>query len=71
MFYQIAFSPQVKRSEIINNKHGIYKLPHNLPNDVKGKLGYMKKISRFHTIIAQCPVLPPKCEFCQSQQKTL
>ena len=26
--YQILFSPQVKRSVIISNKHGIYQLPH-------------------------------------------
>ena len=31
MFYQILFSPQVKRSAIISNKHGIYELP----NDVR------------------------------------
>ena len=32
---QIFFSPQVKRSVIISNKHGIYKLPHELPNDLR------------------------------------
>ena len=35
MFYQISFSPQVKRSAIISNKHAIYVLPHKLPNDLK------------------------------------
>ena len=34
IFYQIFFSPQVKRSVIISNKHGIYELPHELPNDL-------------------------------------
>ena len=34
MFCQIFLSPQVKRSAIISNKHGIYELPHELPNDV-------------------------------------
>ena len=29
------FSPQVKRSTIISYKHGIYKVPHELPNDLK------------------------------------
>ena len=24
MFYEISYSPQIKRSEIISNKHGIY-----------------------------------------------
>ena len=36
--YQIFFSPQVKRSVIISNKHGIYKLPHELPNDLRPKI---------------------------------
>ena len=31
MFYQIFFSPQVKRSVIIINKYGIYELPYELP----------------------------------------
>ena len=30
MFYQIIRAAQVKRSAIINNEHGIYKLSHNL-----------------------------------------
>ena len=32
MFYQIKFLSQVKRCAIITYKHGIYKLPHELPN---------------------------------------
>ena len=35
MFDQIFFSPQVKRSVIISNRHGIYELPKELPNDLK------------------------------------
>ena len=35
MFYQIFFSPQVKRCAIITYKRGIYDLPHELPNDLK------------------------------------
>ena len=35
MFYQIFFSPQVKRSTIISNKHGINELLHDLPNDFR------------------------------------
>ena len=31
MFY---LSPQVKGSAIISNKHGIYELSHELPNDL-------------------------------------
>ena len=37
MFYQIFLSPQVKRIVIISNKHGIYELPDELPNDLRLK----------------------------------
>ena len=33
--YQNLFSPQGKRSVIISYKHGVYELPHELPNDLK------------------------------------
>ena len=32
MFSQIFLSPQGKRKTIITYKHGIYELPHELPN---------------------------------------
>ena len=35
IFHQISLSPQVKRSLIIGNKHGICELPHELPNDLR------------------------------------
>ena len=35
MFLQIFLSPQVKRCAITAYKHGIYELPHELPNDLK------------------------------------
>ena len=35
MFYQISFSPQVKRFAIITYKHGIYELFHEFPNDLR------------------------------------
>ena len=35
MFYQIFFSPQVKRCAIITYKHGIYMMRQQLPNDLK------------------------------------
>ena len=38
MFYQIFLSPQMKRCAIINYKHGIYELPHELPNDLRLKI---------------------------------
>ena len=34
---QILLSPQVKQSGIISNKHGIYELPHELPNHLRLK----------------------------------
>ena len=41
MFHQIFLSPEVKQSTIVSNKHGIYKLPQELPNDLRlRKLGY-------------------------------
>ena len=33
--YKILSLPNVKRSLIINNKHGIYKLPHELLNEFR------------------------------------
>ena len=35
MFYQIPLSPHLKRCAIIASKHGIYKLPHDLRNDLR------------------------------------
>ena len=35
MFYQIFLSLQVNRSAIITYKHGIYELPHELPNNLR------------------------------------
>ena len=35
ILYQIFLSPQVKRSVIISNKHGIYQSLHELPNNLR------------------------------------
>ena len=35
MFYQVFISPQVKRCAIIAYKHGMYELPHELPNNLR------------------------------------
>ena len=35
VLYQFLFSPQVKRSVIISNKHGIYELLHELLKDLR------------------------------------
>ena len=38
MFYQILLSSQVKRSAVISNKHGIWELPYELPNNLKRRI---------------------------------
>ena len=38
MFYQIFLLPQMKRCAIITFKHGIYKLPHELPNSLRARI---------------------------------
>ena len=35
IFEQIIFSPQVKWSVIVSNKHGMYELLNQLPNNLK------------------------------------
>ena len=35
MFYQIFLLPKVKRGAIVVNKHGIYKLLHQLPKNLR------------------------------------
>ena len=45
MFYQILLSPQAKRWAIITYKHGIYKLPHELPNDLRPSPPIKMKVS--------------------------
>ena len=53
IFLQIFLSPQVKRCTIITYKHGIYELPHKLPNDLRlRKLGNISKVFKLHTMIA-------------------
>ena len=45
MFDQVFVSLQVKQSEIISNKHGTYKLPHELPNELRLRiLGNIREI---------------------------
>ena len=35
MFYQVFLSPEVKKCAVITNKHGIYELPHEFPDDLR------------------------------------
>ena len=58
MFYQVFFSPQVKRCAIITYKHGIYELPHELRKDLR--LANIRKLSKPHRMIAQRPAAPPE-----------
>ena len=46
MFDKTFVSPQVKRSVIISNKHGIYELPQKLPNDFRLRTLGNKEIPR-------------------------
>ena len=59
MFYQMFLSTQVKRNVIISNKHGIYDLPQELPNDLRLRIiGNIREISNLHR--SQVPNLPHK-----------
>ena len=60
MFYQILLSQQVKRWAVITYEHGISELPDELLNDLQlRKLGNIRKVSKPHRIISQCPVSLP------------
>ena len=55
----------MKRWAIINYKHGIYELPQELPNNLGlRKLGDIRKVSKLHRMIAQCPAPLAKKFFC-------
>ena len=56
MFYQIFLSPQVKRWSIITYNHGIYELPHELPNDLRFRiLGNQEISEKCLNLIESCP----------------
>ena len=46
MFNQVFFLPQVKQSIVISNKHGIYELPHVLPNNLRLRILGNQEIPR-------------------------
>ena len=51
MSYQTFLSPQGKRCAIITYKHGIYEMPHELPNDLRLRISRkqeIRKVSKFH-----------------------
>ena len=53
MFYQIFVSAQVKWIVIISNKHGIYELPHELPNDLRLRILGNQEILRTSQIFTE------------------
>ena len=57
MFYQIFFSPQVKRWTIITYKNGLYELPHEMLNDFSFKIldSDLNVPRHFHRWVALCP----------------
>ena len=74
MFGQFFLSLQVRGCAIISYKDGIYELPQELQNDLRLRMlriENIKKVSKSHRMIAQCPVLLLKRKFCQYQQRTV
>ena len=53
MFYKIFLSQQMKRIVIINNKHGMYELPHEFPNDLRLRILENKEILRRSQILIE------------------
>ena len=62
MFDQIILSQQLKRSLIVSNKHGIYKLPHELLNSLTLKSLNFKELYS---------VFLPQQKLCQCYQNIL
>ena len=57
MFQQIFLSPKVKRCTIITYKHGMFELPHELPNDIRlRKLGNTRKVPQLHENNSLVPI---------------
>ena len=54
MFYQIFFSPQVKRSAIISNKQGVNELSHELPNDLRLRILESYEIRKNQESLQNC-----------------
>ena len=75
MIYQIFFSLQVERCAIITYKHGIYKLPHELPNGLRlmilGKLWNIRKLSKVYRMMASAQVLFQKERFLNTRRNLL
>ena len=59
MFYQTFLSPQVKQCAIITYKHCIYKLPRELPNDLRLRILAIRKYQE-SVLTSQNDSLVPK-----------
>ena len=69
ILYQSFISPKVKQNVIISNRHGIYELPHELPNDFKlRKRPENLKISQDYSLV---PSLPAKTNVVFDRSKKL
>ena len=58
MFYQIFLLPKVKRGAIVVNKHGIYKLLHQLPKNLR--LRILGNLETWETRKGRENLPPPK-----------
>ena len=73
ILYQVSFKPQEKRRVIISNKHGIYELPHEFPNNLGlSNLEIRKYKENLKTSLnySLVPSVNTKMKFCQYYQKT-
>ena len=63
MFYQIFFSPQMKRCTIITYKLGIYEFPHELLNELRLTiLGNQERFAKSQNFIELYPSAEPSCQ---------
>ena len=58
MFYEIFLSPQVEQSVILSNKHGIYELPHELPNDLRFIIKEIRECQEDLKTLLNCSLMP-------------
>ena len=74
MFYQLLFSPQVKRCVITSYKYGIYAWPHEFPNDLNLRiLGNLEISEKSQTSYSDslAPSPPRKMKILLTVAKTL
>ena len=63
------FSPQMKRSVVISNKHGIYELPHELLKDLRFRKNQENFKTSWNYKLVNSP--PPKLKLLSIQRKLL